>query len=67
MLLRVKDNGQGLPHPVAMHDSGNSAVIEFGIGIYGMSERIRQLRGWLNIQEAKPSGTLVEAWIPELQ
>ena len=67
LLLRVKDNGQGLPHPVAMHDSGNSAVIEFGIGIYGMSERIRQLRGWLNIQEAKPSGTLVEAWIPELQ
>ena len=64
LLLRVKDNGRGLEHPVTTEGRDGAAVTSFGIGIYGMSERVRQLHGWLRIQRGKPSGTVVEAWIP---
>ena len=65
LLLRILDDGRGLSHPIRMPDTTSMAVIDFGVGIYGMSERIRQLHGWLSIQPAHPRGTLVEAWIPE--
>lgn len=58
VVIRVRDYGKGVPAEVVNPTQG----IQFGVGIGGMRERVRQLRGELTISRAEP-GTLVEARI----
>ena len=59
VVIRVRDYGAGLP----LESSGRINSINFGIGIGGMRERVRQFGGELTVSRAEP-GTLVEARIP---
>ncbi len=52
--LSVTDNGRGLP--------GN---FRHGFGLLGMTERVRQLDGTLSIENARPSGVVINVRIPE--
>jgi len=56
----ISDNGNGMPAHVmdAWKDGGNS-----GVGIRGMSERVKQLGGSLRI-ESKPGRTVITARFP---
>jgi signal transduction histidine kinase len=57
--VRVRDFGIGIP------DSKLGITALPGVGISGMRERVKQLKGELRISRAEP-GTLVEATIPIL-
>lgn len=57
--LFIRDYGKGLP---AEHSSGE-AKGKMGVGLRGMTERIRQLGGILSIRSTSP-GTLIEARLP---
>jgi PAS domain S-box-containing protein len=58
--LRIRDYGKGLPEikniPHSQHDL-------FGVGLRGMTERMLQLGGKLNVSSVSP-GTLVQASVP---
>lgn len=60
--LEIRDNGKGLP-PAVLLESGNNAL---GVGLRGMTERLRQLGGSLSLSAATP-GTLVRASVPVRQ
>jgi signal transduction histidine kinase len=55
LVLRVSDNGRGLPE-----DGGAGA----GLGLRGMEERVRELGGSFRIESSAGSGTTVKASIP---
>jgi PAS domain S-box-containing protein len=55
--LAISDQGQGFP---GGKTSGNDAEIKMGVGILGMSERMKQLGGTLKI-DSGPGGTSVNA------
>lgn len=57
--LRIADSGKGMPAGM----SRNNPRAPFGIGIIGMEERVRQLRGTLAI-ESGSSGTVVRSDLP---
>jgi PAS domain S-box-containing protein len=59
--LTVRDDGKGMRGEVSMNPAHGRAITEFGVGIFGMSERIRQLNGCLTIQDAETGGTVVSA------
>jgi PAS domain S-box-containing protein len=59
VIVRVRDYGKGLPEEMA----GTTLLSNFGVGIAGMRERVRQLGGDLSVFRAEP-GTLLEAKIP---
>jgi two-component system, chemotaxis family, CheB/CheR fusion protein len=61
VMLRISDNGKGLPPQVMSGGLGQRAV--FGVGILGMRERLSQLGGTLSINSTK-KGTVVEAKVP---
>ena len=61
VMLRISDNGKGLPPEVLSGGPGRRAA--FGVGILGMRERLSQLGGTLSINSTK-QGTVVEAKIP---
>lgn len=56
VIVRIRDYGKGIPHET----TGSS---NWGVGIGGMRERVRQFGGDLTVSRAEP-GTLVEARIP---
>jgi signal transduction histidine kinase len=53
-VLKVQDNGRGLP-------TGGSAA---GLGLRGMEERVRELGGYFKIESDPGGGTTVKASIP---
>jgi signal transduction histidine kinase len=57
-LLEVKDNGKGMPA------NGRHDAAAPGVGIAGMRERVRQLRGALEISSEVGKGTKVIASLP---
>lgn len=57
--LEVRDDGKGLP---VNGEGGGNAL---GVGIAGMRERVRQLRGQLEISSHPGQGTAVIANLPE--
>jgi len=58
LLLEVRDNGKGMPVN-GRHDAAGA-----GVGIAGMRERVRQLRGALEISSEEGKGTTVIASLP---
>jgi signal transduction histidine kinase len=58
--LAVSDEGQGFPAGIT---TGANAEVRMGVGILGMSERMRQLGGTLQI-DSGPGGTTVNAHLP---
>jgi PAS domain S-box-containing protein len=61
-VLEVRDEGRGLPDNLA---SGSPAGhhLSSGVGLRGMDERMRQLRGRLDLTST-PSGTVLRASVP---
>jgi len=59
--LEVSDKGKGIPGDIlrALNSSGG----QFGVGIRGMRERLRQLGGWLQIRSTS-EGTTLNASFP---
>ena len=57
--LEIRDQGKGMA-PVEDHDSTN-----FGVGLFGIRERIRQLKGRLQIVSGHGQGTAVIASVPD--
>ena len=57
--LDVRDFGKGIP----AIDRNGSSKMQFGVGIQGMRERIRQLNGRFEIK-SHPDGTTVSARLP---
>jgi PAS domain S-box-containing protein len=62
VVLEVQDYGKGLPS-VLFEQSGQDWLGSVGVGLRGMSERLRQLGGSLDVS-SKSSGTLVRATVP---
>jgi two-component system, NarL family, sensor kinase len=60
--LEVQDFGKGIQG--AKSKSAQQSIERLGIGIQGMTERIRQLGGRLEITSSADRGTLVSATIP---
>ena len=58
VIVKVRDNGKGVPEGIVELRSGTS-----GVGIRGMSERAKELGGELLVTNAHP-GTIVEVTIP---
>jgi signal transduction histidine kinase len=56
LTLRVADQGRGFA-PEQIEGA-------YGIGLAGMSERLRVVGGGLRIQSAPHGGTIIEAWLP---
>jgi len=60
--LEIQDFGKGMK--LSKGNSANSAPEHLGVGIQGMTERMRQLGGKLEITSSPHRGTLVAATIP---
>jgi CheY-like chemotaxis protein len=60
--LEIEDYGKGIQAPRSK--SPQESVARLGVGIQGMTERIRQLGGRLEITSSPKRGTLVTATIP---
>lgn len=61
-VLRVSDRGKGMT-PECFDDSGFDPAAGFGVGLRGMSERVGQVGGRLDIQSTT-QGTTVTATVP---
>jgi len=61
-VLEIEDKGKGF-NPTLLEQGGEDGMCTFGVGIRGMNERMRQLKGKLEIV-TKESGTLVRATMP---
>jgi two-component system sensor histidine kinase UhpB len=53
VLLSVQDNGKGLVRNV-----------QYGFGLLGMAERVRQVNGLLRVGNGHPNGVVIEVVIP---
>jgi PAS domain S-box-containing protein len=62
VILEVRDEGKGIPAEV-LKDSTQEVAGALGVGLRGMNERTRQLRGSLQISSSN-RGTTVRATIP---
>ncbi len=60
--LEVTDQGKGMP-PSVLEQGGQDWMGSLGVGLRGMSERLRQLGGTLNLS-SNESGTKVRATVP---
>ena len=60
--LQIEDEGVGVQSRAG--ESTLDSLVRLGVGIAGMSERIRQLGGELAITRREPKGTIVRAVIP---
>jgi len=58
LLLRIADNGKGLPQP------GSSTTIGQGLGLIGIKERVLANRGSLAMDRGQPSGLEVKVSFP---
>jgi PAS domain S-box-containing protein len=61
LVLEIEDRGHGIPRAALMRIMNKGGVA--GVGIAGMSERIEQLGGRLEITSGD-HGTTVRAWLP---
>jgi signal transduction histidine kinase len=61
-VLEIEDKGKGF-NPTVFEQGGKDWMGALGVGVRGMNERMRQLRGKLEII-SKERGTLVRATIP---
>lgn len=61
VLLRIKDQGQGMPAGAPLTEMEGSRSL--GVGIAGMRQRLRQLGGRLEIKSSE-QGTVVTAVVP---
>jgi signal transduction histidine kinase len=61
LTLQISDHGCGIPSAILA--PGNLSRAKVGIGIAGMRERVRQLRGELKIQ-SDSSGTHIQVMLP---
>ena len=61
-ILEVSDKGKGVPAAV-LEKSGRDWTGSLGVGLRGMSERLRQLGGMLDL-ESGPRGTQLRASVP---
>ena len=61
LLVEIEDRGHGIPKATLQHITGRGGVV--GVGIAGMSERIEQLGGRLEIQSGD-HGTTVRVRLP---
>ena len=59
--LQIMDDGHGFREPLAPGEP--PSLLNLGVGITGMRERLRQLGGQLDI-ESTSSGTTVRATVP---
>jgi signal transduction histidine kinase len=57
--VEIQDQGQGIPNFTSLTD----ATFKMGVGIQGMRERVRQLKGRFELQSGK-AGTTVTATLP---
>jgi signal transduction histidine kinase len=62
IILDVIDRGKGLPLRL-LEESGRDWMGSLGVGLRGMSERLRQLGGTLDVSSNK-DGTTVRAVVP---
>ena len=62
--LEVVDHGKGLPDAV-LEKGTQDWMGSLGVGLRGMSERLRQLRGTLEVCCTPGGGTTVRATVPE--
>lgn len=60
-ILRIRDEGRGVPAQLLGDPAANPS--SFGVGIRGITERVRELDGKLRIKNAMP-GTIVEVILP---
>jgi PAS domain S-box-containing protein len=60
--LEVTDQGKGMP-PAVLEQGGQDWMGSLGVGLRGMSERLRQLGGTLDLS-SNESGTKVRATLP---
>ena len=60
--LEVRDYGKGMSGPLA---AGDSKYAVLGVGLQGVQERVRQLRGRMEIVSAEGKGTAVIVVLPE--
>jgi PAS domain S-box-containing protein len=63
-VLEVEDEGKGFPDAMLDLDSDELAS-SFGVGLRGMSERLRDLGGTIELKPAKKQGAIVRAEIPQ--
>jgi PAS domain S-box-containing protein len=61
-VLEIKDEGKGIPSQL-LEESGEDWLGSLGVGLRGMHERMRQLRGKLEISSTE-KGTVVTANVP---
>lgn len=61
-ILEIEDKGKGF-NPTLLEQGGQDWMGALGVGVRGMNERMRQLKGKLEIV-SKECGTLVQAIIP---
>ena len=61
-LLEVKDRGKGIPSEI-LQQAATDSYGALGVGLRGMSERVRQLGGDLEVSST-PEGTTVIAIVP---
>ena len=62
VILEVADQGKGVPSAI-LEQGGNDWMGSLGVGLRGMSERLRQLGGTLDIS-SNEAGTKVRATMP---
>jgi signal transduction histidine kinase len=62
VVLQIQDKGKGIP-PKLLEESGEDWLASLGVGLRGMSERIRQLGGKLEVVSTA-TGTTVTATVP---
>lgn len=62
VVLQIRDEGKGIS-PKLMEESGQDWLGSLGVGVRGMSERIRQLGGKLEVASTA-NGTTVTASVP---
>ena len=60
--LEIEDFGKGMT--ISKSNARNTPELRLGVGIQGMTERLRQLGGKLEITSSPNQGTLVAATIP---
>jgi signal transduction histidine kinase len=58
LLLRIADNGKGLPQPGSSNSTGQ------GLGLIGIKERVLANRGSLAMDRGQPSGLEIKVSFP---
>jgi len=62
VILQIRDRGNGIA-PKLLEEAGQDWLGSLGVGLRGMSERVRQLGGKLEV-ESTVNGTTVTASVP---